>query len=312
MKPRVVVSGASGQVGLFSIALLLASGFRVVALTRSEDPVCESAIPGLEICGMQAFLSSLAGQAATQRQVLLSCGPADLARALTRPKRGLLAAWSRVVIVGTTSTDSKQDSADSAERAQVARISDVIESVRADCAAEDKPCLVLKPTLIYGCGMDHNLSRVYRFIRKTGFAPIARCANGQRQPLHVADLATTLVRAVECTAVESLVSPVCGGSTLGYREMMETLFEVAQRPVRFMRIPRFAFPLIGGVSRATPGVATIHAEMFRRQSRDLVFDDEVARKQLGHAPRLFQPCAADFRLPPDIAAIHAQLNPQPA
>lgn len=312
MKPRVVVSGASGQVGLFSIALLLASGFRVMALSRSEDPARESAIPGLEICGMQAFLSSLPGQAATQRQVLLSCGPAELARALTRPEKGLLAAWSRVVVVGTTSTDSKQDSADSAERAQVARISDVIESVRADCVAEDKPCVVLKPTLIYGCGMDHNLSRVYRFIRKAGFAPIARCANGQRQPIHVADLATTLVRAAECAAAESLVSPVCGGSTLSYRQMMEALFEVAQRPVRFMRIPRIAFPLIGGVSRVTPGLATINAEMFRRQARDLVFDDGVARRRLGHAPRPFQPCEADFRLPPDIAAIYAQLNPQPA
>ena len=232
MKPRVVVSGASGQVGLFSIALLLASGFRVVALNRGEDPARESTIPGLEICGMKAFVSSLAGQAATQPQVLLSCGPAELARALTRPEMGLLAAWSRVVMVGTTSTDSKQDSADSAERAQVARISDVIESVRADCAAEDKLCVVLKPTLIYGCGMDHNLSRVYRFIRKTGFVPMARCADGQRQPLHVADLATTLVRAIDCEPAESLVSPVCGGSTLSYSDMMLVLFEVAQRPVR--------------------------------------------------------------------------------
>lgn len=309
MKPRVVVSGASGQVGLFSIALLLASGYRVVALTRGDTDLHDSGVPGLDVCGVQSFVQQQGSAPSSHDasgQTLLSCGPAEVALRLIMAGQESPASWNRVVLVGTTSTETKRQSSVAAEREAVTQIRATIEKVKSVCAEAEVPCVVLKPTLIYGCGMDANLSRVYRFILQTGFAPLARCAQGKRQPIHVADLATTLVRAVEAESVATMESPVCGGSTISYLEMIRALFDVAKRPERLLRVPRFVFPFLSVPSRLIPGMRSVNGEMFNRQASDQVFDDRVARDALGHAPRPYNPVEADFRLPPDIVVIREQ------
>lgn len=305
MKPEVAVLGATGQLGLFAVAGLLEAGRKVVAITR-RPPSCQpTEIEGLRCLDMGQF-AALVREGCKDGYALLSCGPAALAlEAITAnsPRR-----FERAIVIGTTSTVSKRDSPDDVERRNMEDIERDLGDIRARCQAAGMPLTVLSPTLIYGCGMDQNLSRVYRFIQWAGFAPVAAKADGIRQPLHVADLADTVVNALQAEPAPALESPVCGGSTLGYAEMIGELFEAAGRRRRFLHLPAAIFPLVAGVSRVLPGFEQVSSEMFRRQSRDLVFDDRPARRELGHAPRPFQPSEADFRPPPRIESIRHALN----
>lgn len=302
MNSPVAVLGATGQVGLFAIEALLNAGHPVIAVTREARASPATAINGLQAFDMTGFTGQIGvrKQGRPDRVALLSCGPVALAQKLLEAEPGDgFAGWDRVVVVGTTSLISKSASPDASERNEIAAIGHVLDAIRALCLGRGIPLTVLHPTLIYGCGMDENLTRVYRFIRRAGFAPVASSAAGRRQPLHVADLAATIIRALDADPPMHLETAVCGGSTVTCAEMIAGLFEAAGRPVRLLRVPRYAVPLASGLSRLVPGAGRVSAQMFRRQSRDLVFDDSAAREALQHAPRPFAPTAADFRLPPE-------------
>lgn len=301
-----VVLGSTGQLGLFVIAELLEAGREVIAVTRRAPAQQSIAIERLERCSIAQLSGRLeaVSHSGDPSFALVSCGPAALARqVLSGTRASPPGTWGRLVVVGTTSTSSKRDSPDAGERALIADIDQALEDITRLCGECAIPLTVLHPTLIYGCGMDENLSRVYRWIRSWGFAPLAANAQGRRQPLHVADLARTVARAVLAETAPGLESPVCGGSTLSYEAMVRKLFDAVGRPARLWRVPGIAAPVVAGLSALVPGVGRINAEMFRRQSSDLVFDDGPARAVLDHAPRDFAPTSGDFSLPEPIARI---------
>jgi nucleoside-diphosphate-sugar epimerase len=312
MTSPVLVLGATGQVGLFSIAHLLEGGQEVVAISRHGIDGPATSIPGLARFDLESFRAAVDCDIPPWRDglSLLSCGPIALAEQVLEIKPSShFGGWNRAVVVGTTSTRVKEFSPDEDERRKIEGIIEGIARIRRLCAERGTKLSVLSPTLIYGCGKDQNLSRVYRFIRRFGFAPIARRAEGLRQPLHVDDLARTLVRAVTDESICDLDSPVCGGSQLPYSEMIALLFRAAELKTRLLRLPSAAFPAVAAVSRVIPGSGGVSSEMFRRQSRDLVFDDSPARSEAAHDPRAFKPGSADFALPPEIDAIRNALVP---
>lgn len=311
MKPPVVVLGATGQVGLFAISRLLEEQRKVIAVTRTVAHASNPGIRGLRRVGRSQLDEVLTTQEDVLggKPALLSCGPVRLALELLQSKRtSVVGYWERVVITGTTSTLSKKASGDEAERNMVEEIETDCVGIREICSSGRVPLTILSPTLIYGCGMDQNLSRVYRWIQRFGFAPVASVADGLRQPLHVGDLARIIISALQTDPAPLMESPVCGQGTLPFSEMIGRLFDAAGRKRRLLRLPRVSIPLVVGLSRLYPGLGGLNSEMFRRQSRDLVFDDSPARELLGHNPGEFHPTDADFRLPPEVDRIRQALT----
>jgi nucleoside-diphosphate-sugar epimerase len=201
------------------------------------------------------------------------------------------------VAFSTTSIASKVDSPDLRERETINAIVTQEAALRDSCSSLGSELCLLRPTLVYGCGMDQNISLLARWIKRFGFVPISRSAQGLRQPVHVADLAQTAVSAMLCSASAGLVSAVCGGSTLTYRAMVERIFDGLSRPRRIIALPAPLLAAAAGVGRTIPALRSINSEMIRRQSRDLVFDDQPAREKLAHQPRRFSPGSSDFRRP---------------
>jgi len=311
VNPPVVVLGATGQVGIFAISGLLEAGRRVWAITRDAPAQSETKVPGLERFDLPKLSEILCGVGGTPGPAcdLLSCGPVGLAlEVLDLESCAAFDGWGRAVVLGTTSTETKSASPHATEKAVIAEIRAALAAIRRYCSAANIPLTILSPTLIYGCGMDQNLSRVFRWILRYGFAPIAASANGNRQPIHVGDLAATAVKALQQEPAPQLETPVCGGTTLEYREMIGMLFDAAGRKRRYLRLPDSAFPLLAGLSRAIPGAVAVESEMLRRQSRDFAFDDGPARDQLNHDPRPYKPTRADFELPIPIERIRRALG----
>jgi nucleoside-diphosphate-sugar epimerase len=285
----VVVLGATGQIGIFAIPRLVRAGFEVAAVSRAPRPAWYP-----EFCQVTWLdPAAVRSGAVAEAGMLLSAGPIHLAADLLGYCPGL----QRAVVFSTSSVFSKLDSRDRREKRELQRIVRDEATLSSRCRATGIALSVFRPTLVYGCGMDGNVSWLARWIRRYGVMPIAGRAEGLRQPVHADDLAQAAVAALASEAPLALDVPLCGGSTLSFREMVERIFQALDRPVRLLSLPRGLLAAAVSVGRLHPKLRGVRPEMIRRESTDLVFDDAAPRAGLGYAPRPFEPGAGDFRLP---------------
>jgi len=292
----VCVTGASSQLGVFLLPRLRDAGFRVLALGRRTPQKPLEVAEGVTWI-RTSFLADGERRDEVARhpppQQLVSCGPLNLALRLVLRYPGL----QRVVAFSSSSVLSKANSEDRKERREMAAMAAEEEVLAAACSDRGLPLLLLRPTLIYGCGMDRNVSLLARLAARFGVIPLAGVAGGLRQPVHADDLAALVVSALQTAMPLAAESAACGGSTLSYRAMAERVAALQSRPVRLLSLPEGLMVGLIRVLSVLPGWPGVNAEMARRQNQDLVFDDSALRLALDWTPRPFEPCAADFEVP---------------
>jgi uncharacterized protein YbjT (DUF2867 family) len=275
-------------------------GLEVVAVSRNPRPAWFPEFTGVQwVSDVRDLGADTAGV-----DMLLSAGPIQLAARWA----GQLERLERAVVVSTSSVLSKAESPNAGERAQIASIQ-AVESELAQWAADSGAALcVLRPTLVYGCGLDRNVSLLARWIERFGLVPLSRSADGLRQPIHAADLAALAVALLTRAQPCSMVTPVCGSETLTYREMVARIFHALDKPVRVIGLPE---PLLIAIARLGGylGGGRVNAEMIRRQAADLVFDDGAAWSGLGFSARGFHPRREDFSLPEKSLLIEMSRSP---
>ena len=282
--PTVAVTGASSQLGVFLLPRLQEAGYRVEAYSRRVNAPTRVS---RQVC----WLPPRGKAGSTEASALVSCGPLELAEAMLATNAEL----KRIIAFSTTSVSTKADSGDRAESLQMQSIRAAEDRLNAACEARGVRLLLLRPTLIYGCGLDQNISLLARFGQRSGWIPVASNADGLRQPVHADDLAELAVRALQADIMPSLECAACGGSTLAYREMAARTAECFSG-VRILSLPAVLFAWAVRLASVLPAYRGLNAEMVRRQSSDLVFDDTPLRERLGFEPRPFDPLPADFEI----------------
>lgn len=305
----VCVTGASSQLGVFLLPRLRAAGFRVLAVSR-EAPRAGGALPeGAAAADVRWLHPDGLSPGPNRRHPvgpldhLVSCGPLALARDIVLQHGSL----QRVVAFSSSSVLSKAHSPDTRESRLMGALARQEQDLGSACGQKGLPLLLLRPTLIYGCGRDRNITFLARLGRRFGLIPLAGRAEGLRQPVHADDLAELAVRALTCGEAIALACAVCGGSTLSYRDMVHRVAAALPGKVRVVTLPVGLFSAAVWLAARLPGRRDLSPEMVRRQGRDLVFDDSALREALGWSPRPFEPTAADFEVPDDARAL--QLPP---
>jgi nucleoside-diphosphate-sugar epimerase len=286
--PRVLLTGASGQIGAFAIPRLLAAGFQIVAVSRTGRPEHQPAHEEVQWLHPEEAL-----QICTDCQYLLSAGPLDLSLKFLLEGRQ----FRHAVVFSSSSVISKRESTDPDEKQLIGEMLETESSLQTFADSNELKLVLLRPTLIYGCGLDNNISRLADLIRRFGFIPVNGKASGLRQPVHADDLATVAVTALlhEAELPRSLV--LAGGSTLSYAEMVNSIFDALQKPARLARMPEWILvPLVNALAK-TGFASGLNSAMVKRQLIDLVFDDSEARQLLNYNPRPFAPTGDDFNLP---------------
>jgi nucleoside-diphosphate-sugar epimerase len=198
----------------------------------------------------------------------------------------------------TSSVFSKARSPDRGESDQIASIVAFESELKACCEQRKLPLLCIRPTLIYGCGLDRNISLLAAWIRRHGWIPVAGQATGLRQPVHADDLAAVAVGALIRENPLALDTPACGGSTLSYLHMVELIFDSLNKPRRIIKFPAGLMAGLTGLLAQTQLIKGLNREMVHRQNTNLVFDDTPLRQALDYHPRLFKPQAEDYEIPP--------------
>ncbi len=296
--PTVILLGGSGQIGVFVVPRLLQAGYRVVAVVRKRATQTHMNKPGPENLlrvEIQQLTAELVGSGGAG-SLLLSCGPIELARQVLQRQ----VHFKRAVIISTSSVTIKKDSTDAREREQMETIFGAEKAIKRLCRSNGTSLVLLRPTLIYGCGMDYNVSLIYRWMKKWRFFPVAAKAPGLRQPLHADDLAEVALGALSVPVEDFLESPVCGGSTISYREMVDRTGQAAGNGGRGVALPSSVLAVAVAVAGRLSPARRMGAGMVWRQAEDLVFNDHEIRLMTEVSARKFRPQSLDFQRPSPI------------
>ncbi len=288
LSARVVLTGASSQIGVFAIPRLVGAGFQVLALSRNGKPGSWPDHPNVNW-----YKPGELHEHCEDSNFLLSAGPMDVALQILKNHRCIKTA----VVFSSSSVHIKTDSNNRAEKDQIRDMLAIQSQLRLLADERNIRLLILKPTLIYGCGLDTNISQLAGWIRRFGFMPVNGNAEGLRQPVHAEDLATVAVAALNSQAELPAELFLAGGETLSYREMVGRIFAALGKPERVVRLPQWLFVLMARLIGILRPRMKINTEMVKRQKLDLVFDDGPAKNLLDYKPRPFAPAESDFSLP---------------
>lgn len=271
MTPAAFVIGGSGAVGRFLLPRLIAAGYSVTALSRQE----RRDIPGIAWVrgGLDASFAAPAAEA------LVCVGPLDHCVAWLESSSSPVP--RRVVALSSMSADSKRGSLDAAERALAARLVDAEQRLMRYAVREGIAATVLRPTLIYGAGIDRSLTPIARAALRSRLFPLVPGASGLRQPVHADDVAAACVAALSGAAAGQVL-PLGGGERLSFARMLGRMR--AGLGCRTLPVP-ISIYLLRVASRLTGRGGA----MLQRLTQDLVADNRRVVELLGVAPREFHP-----------------------
>jgi nucleoside-diphosphate-sugar epimerase len=202
---------------------------------------------------------------------------------------------ARIVAISSTSRFGKATSDDPKERALAEKLTHAEDTLEAWAALHNVPTTILRPTLIYDCQTDQNVTRIARLARKIRCFPVAFPAKGLRQPIHADDVANAALRALLTPESAGKALNISGGEILTYAEMVRRTFRAAGRPP--LLIP-LSVGLLESLYRFATKTGIVKSQglgfgAFRRMNEDLVFDTEESLKLLSVAPRPFLPVFRD-------------------
>lgn len=200
----------------------------------------------------------------------------------------------RVVVLSSTSIFTKKDSIDPHEQAIAQKLVDAEKRVREWAQRRGVEWVILRPTLIYGMGLDKNITEIARFIQRFGFFPVFGKANGLRQPIHAADVAATCLAALQRPGAANQTYNISGGETLTYCNMVTRVCSCLGRRAYLLPVPLWTFRLAVKVLRRLPRYRLWSVAMAERMCRDLVFDHAEAARDLDFNPRPFLLTAGDL------------------
>jgi nucleoside-diphosphate-sugar epimerase len=178
------------------------------------------------------------------------------------------------------SAESKQASPVPAERAVSQRLRDGEAALARVCDRRGVDWTILRPTLIYGAARDRSLTPLARSAARWRVFGLP-AAGGLRQPVHAADVATAVLRALDGGAAGRVI-PIGGGERLPAEAMFARVR--TSLPVRTLAV-RIPAPLVRIGGRLVPSLRG----PLTRLEQDLVADNGDLERLLGVHPRGFAP-----------------------
>jgi nucleoside-diphosphate-sugar epimerase len=276
---KVIITGGSGFLGTHVIPRLVANGHEAVAMARSDRAA--GRVAALGASPVPADLddpeSVDAAFGSAQPEALVSVASLGFGHAPTIVAAAEDAGVRRAVFVSTTAIFTSLPAVTKAVRQSAE------ETIRASSLA----WTIVRPTMIYGTPADRNMARLLKVLRRSPVMVLPGGGHGLQQPVHVADVADALVRALEEPASIEHAYNVAGPDALTLREIVVQAAAALERRPRFVSIPLMPAILSLRAYESLIPRPRLHREQVERLAEDKVFSIEGARRDLGFTPRAF-------------------------
>ncbi|WP_261563333.1 SDR family oxidoreductase, partial [Frankia tisae] len=276
---RFLVTGGTGFLGSRVVEGALADGHRVVGLARSDAAAARLRSRGAEAIRGDlddpATLLPAFREAACETLVniaSLGFGHADAIVAAARQ-----ADIRRAVFVSTTGIFTTLDPPSKRIRVAAERT----------ITASGLAWTIIRPTMIYGGPDDRNMARLLALLRHVPVLPVPGGGHHLQQPVHVEDLAHTVLRAATTTAAIGRAYDVAGPEALTFRQVVTAAGAAVGRRVICVPVP--VRPIVAATRAYERRVSSprLKAEQLARLTEDKAFEIDAARRDLDHRPRPF-------------------------
>lgn len=135
--------------------------------------------------------------------------------------------------------------------------------------------VILRPTMLWGCRYDKNISFINAVLKRFRFFPVNSVASGLRRPLHYYQLAFILksLLAKRNSYPDSIVlANIQGPTTISFLQLVHLVRSTVPGITFIFVIPHFFLKLLNALLPSSFGSAI---SMLCRQSEDLIYSDDA-------------------------------------
>jgi len=271
MKPRLLITGATGQIGFFLLPLL--NEFETFAISRSFQPSSNN------LHWIQTDLKSPL-TLPNDMDCFIHLAGLPLFPKISAP---------RIIAFSSTSRFTKENSPNLHERKIAKSLIKSEETFIEFCEKQNIRWTLFYPTLIYGAGMDKNVLTLGRFIQRWGFFPLLGEAKGFRQPVHAEDLANACIKSLNNLNACNKKYFLTGSEIITYKQMLTIIFEQLHKKPFFLKLPLNILKIGLNLLKILPQFRYLNGEMLERMNQDLCFSSQMAIEDFGFEARGFKP-----------------------
>jgi GT2 family glycosyltransferase/nucleoside-diphosphate-sugar epimerase len=276
----MLVSGATSQIGICTVGRLLAGGANVLALKHEKEVYFTHPRLTWVKADLKAGEIDLQGK---QVETVIHTAPLWM---LPDVLSTLIAARvKRIVAFGSTSVFTKIYSANKSEKDIVQRLEEAELQISDRCRKSGVNFTILRPTMVYGVGLDENVTQIAEFAQRYHFFPIYPPAKGRRQPVHADDLAQMAIKILDNAKTHNKSYNIGGGEVLTYLAMVERIFFALDQTPRIVKVKDL--PRVMDVVGKYLLSGRMNGEMARRMNEDLLFLESDSRRDFVFKPRAF-------------------------
>ena len=285
MGRNCLVTGASSQIGDALLPLLQQQGYSVVAWSRQSGQFMSN---DASLLWEQVDLRE-PRVVPEQVDTLLHLASIELLPSFLEQQQALFSSSRslRIIAISSCSVTAKAHSPSLREREQAQRLAQAEQRVQALAACYGHSLTILRPTMLYGVGRDGTIAVMQRFVQRYYCLPLPAQSAGLRQPVHVADVATAIILALENQVSTGRVYELGGGERLSIKQLALRIFADNQRKPCIILIPLLCLRVGIVFMRYFKGRADWSPALLARAQENQVADNEPASVDFGYAPRQF-------------------------
>ena len=272
---KILVSGGTGLLGQGFLRLLRETGeHEVRCFVRRTSPV--ERLNGLELAYGDARDAGSLEQALRGTDSFVHVAGVQYTPQVLEAMRA--ARVERLVVVSSTSAHSRFKSRSAPRLTNEALL------------PESGLCwTVVRPSMIYGSELDHNMHKLLRFLDRSPVFPLFGSGENLWQPVYYEDLACGLYAALmKPEKSEGQTYDLPGLRPLTYLDLVHTAAGALGKKTRIVRLPaesvRRVLQVVEGLRLPVP----VSSEQVLRLREDKAYPFGKAREELGYAPRAFK------------------------
>lgn len=268
----ILLTGATGQVGLCILRRLLAAGVKVTCVYHSN--VVDFTHPNLSWLQADLKQSLLDLEEHAPKTVIHTASIWLLPKHIeTLANAGV----KRVIAFGSTAIFGKAHSNNHYEQAMVERFNRAERAIAALCARHGIEWSIIRPTNTYGAGLDRSITNIAHFIKRFHCFPIYGKGQEISRPVHADDLAKATVSIISNPVTYNKSYNLCGEETLTYYDIVQRIFTTLDKKPVIIRTG-FLSKLFG---------ISGNKAVAKRTNINLATDDSEARQDFFYCPRPF-------------------------
>jgi nucleoside-diphosphate-sugar epimerase len=149
-------------------------------------------------------------------------------------------------------------------------------------------CVVLRPTMVYGDPVGHNVSVLLSWFRRHSVFPMFGDGHALVQPVYDADVASAVVAAVKQHCTPLGFYNVSGRAPLTYRRFIEVIAAAAGTRPNIVHLPARVSAALFETARLLIPHFRFSGEQVWRTTEDRAFDWTAAGAAFGFVPRSFE------------------------